>query len=116
MLEAHNDALTVRRETWRKRHTWKITDDLTLTACQVHHENSRLSVDIGHVGDFLAFRVEARSYDKLTPIAQQSEVFTVLVHNSEAFQSLILWTGLINEHNTGVEIPALQRHLLIDLI
>src|SRR5262249_25580846 len=40
--DAHDDALSVRREAWRKCHTWKIPDELELSSLEVHEEHPRL--------------------------------------------------------------------------
>src|SRR5690606_22556429 len=60
-LQAHDDALAIGRKARGKRHAGKVADRLALLRLDVHQVDLRLrGAGIGHVGDFLAGRREAR--------------------------------------------------------
>ncbi len=60
LLQAHDDALAIRREPRRKRHAGEIADDLALAGFDVEEIDARVALRELHVGDFLRRRREAR--------------------------------------------------------
>ena len=85
LLEAHDDALPVRREARREGHARKRAHDLLLPGLDVEQIDLGVAALEGHVGDLLRRRAEARGQHQVLSGRQQPHVVAVLVHDGEAF-------------------------------
>ena len=59
-------------------------------------------------------RAEARREPHVPSGGQQPHVVAVLIHDGEAFDTLILGSRLIDEHHARVEIALLSGDALVD--
>src|SRR6266571_5610917 len=116
LLQAHDHALSVRRKARREGHARKVPDDLALPALDVEQIDARLSLPIGHVGDFLAGRREARRQHQVVAAGEVAYAGAILVHDGEPLDPALLRARLVDEDNAAVEVALLAGEALIDRI
>src|SRR5262249_46894858 len=116
LLQAHDDALAVRRETGRERHAREIADDLALAGLDVEEIDARIALAEFHIGDFLAVRREARRQNEVAAARQIAHIGAVLIHQRQPLDAALLGASLVDEYDAAVEITLLAGQALIDLV
>ena len=112
--QAHDHLLAVRREARREGHAGEIADQFALPGLDLQQIDLRLAALIGHVGDFLARRREARRQRDRPAVREIAHAGAVLVHDGEPLLALVLRPGLVDEDDARVEIALLAGQPLID--
>ena len=90
LLQAHDDPLAVGREPRREGHAGEIADDLALAGLDVEQIDPRLALPVGHVGDFLRRRREARRQHEVLAAREIAHIGAVLIHDGEALDAALL--------------------------
>ena len=118
LVDAHGQTLAIWREARRECLAGKIADQFALASIEVHDENAGLGAPIGVLekSDFLRDGIEARRQYQVAAIGEQARVEAVLIHNGQAFQTLVLRSGFVDKDHLGVEITLLQGHFFINTI
>ena len=116
LLQTHDDAMAVVREARRKCHAGEIADGLALAGLDVEQIDPRLSLPVGHVGDFLRRRREARREHKIVAAREIAHIGAVLIHDRETLRAPVAGAGLVDEDDAGVEIAHLAGEALVDLV
>src|SRR5262249_31580101 len=102
LLQAHDYALPVGRKTRRESHARKVPDDLALSGLKIEQIDARLSLSIGHVGDFLAARREARREHQVVTASEVAHIGAILVHDSEPLDAAFLRARLVDKDDAAV--------------
>src|SRR5208282_6515431 len=89
-------------------------DDLALAGLDVEEINARIALAIGHVGDLLRRRREARCQDKIFAAREITHVGAVLVHDGEPLDAALGRSGLVDEYDAGVEIALFAGEPLVN--
>ena len=115
--QAHDHLLAVRREARRKGHAGEIADEFALAGLDLQQIDARLAALVGHVGDFLPGRREARrQHDGRCRRSEIAHVGAVLVHDRQPLLALVLRAGFVDEDDARVEIALLAGQPLIDRV
>ncbi len=78
--------------------------------------DARLAAAVGHVGDFLAVRAEARGEHELLAAREVAHIGAVLIHDGETLDAALLGSGLVDEHDARIEIALLAGEPLVDRV
>ena len=116
MLQAHDHLLARGRETRREGHAGEVADDLALSAVDVEQKHARVGLPVGHVGEFLRGRREARRQHEILATRQIFHVRAVLIHDGEPLDAPLLRPGLVDERDARVEIALLAGEPLVDRV
>ena len=114
--QAHDHLLAVRREARRKGHAGEIADEFALPGLDLQEIDLRLAAFVGHVGDFLPVRREARRQRDRPAVGEIADIGAVLVHDGEPLLALVLRAGLVDEDDARVEIALLAGQPLVDRV
>ncbi len=118
LLQAHDHALAIRRETRRERHAGKIADDFAFAGLDSVQVDARVALAEFHVGDQLlvACGREPRRQHQIGALGQVTHIEAILIHQRQALDAPLLGSGLIDEHHAAVEIALLAGQALVDLV
>ena len=116
LLQAHDDALAVRREPRRERHAGEIADDLALPGLDVEQIDPRIALAEFHIGDFLGRRREPRRQHQIGAARQIAHIGAVLIHQRQPLDAAFRRAAFVDEHHAAVEIALLAGQALIDLV
>ncbi len=83
---------------------------------EIEQINPRPRVDVGHVGDHLRRRIEARRQHQIIALRQEHRIGAVLVHDGQALAAVELGPRLRDEHDACVEIAFFAGDALIDRV
>jgi hypothetical protein len=100
----------------RKAHAGEVADDLALAGLDVEKKDARIALPVGHVGDLLRRRIEARRQHQVVAAGEIAHAGAVLVHDGEPLHPPILRAGLVDEHDAAVEIALLAGERLVDRV
>ncbi len=95
-------------------HAGEGAEHFLLAGVEVEQIHPRLVPRIGHEGDLLGIRVEARGERGGGAIGQESLVLAVLVHDRQPPGAAIARPGLRHVDDAGIEIALLAQQPLID--
>ncbi len=116
LLQAHDDALAVRRKPRRKAHAGKVADDFALTGLDVEEIDARIALAVGHVGDLLGRGREPRREHEIVAAREIAHIGAVLIHDGEPLDAPLRRAGLVDEHDAAVEIAAVAGEPLVDRV
>ena len=111
-----DDAAAIRGEARGEGHAGELPEHFLPAGIEVEQIDPRFVPQIGHEGDLLRVRVEARRQRGEGAIGQEAMVLPILVHDGEAAGAAVPRAGFGHIDNAGVEVALLPEQPFIDHI